>query len=670
MSTQAVRTWATRFDSFRHATKMQLPGVSDTRPDEVHLDAAIEWLCRSCDETPGDGSAATYNLVLGWEDPYPETTGYIVPTLYTYADRTDRPELADRATSMADWLLSTQLPCGGFPEGTGTGGDPNVFNTGQIVLGLTAAYRRTGEERFRDATRRACDWLVETQDPAGSWSQHDYRGTTHVYTTRVAWALLEAATIRSESQVAYMDAAAANLEWVRSHRRENGWFEHAGFDQGDTPYLHTIAYTIRGMLEASQHLGDDEMFEAARDSADTLLALQQSDGVLKGEYDADWSPGWYYCLPGNAQMGLVWIRLHQLTGAEEYLLAARNTAEFLKYRQPLTGPPQVRGGIPGSYPYLGRYIFFRYPNWGAKFFADLLLALNEETPPRTADGGHSGDAQGSGESVDSVCRVCLLVDGEYVQQWVAESIERMVTETNAELSLVVSNEDAGLLGTGTVRRGLKYPAYAGYWALSKLKSRAADSTAYDDAVHISEISGVSEASWIRTYPANVDGLWSELPDEVTETVSETSDVVVRRGFGLLRGEILTATEYGVLSYHHGDPREYRGGPAGFWEFMHDVPTAGMMVQTLQEDLDAGTVEAYDEVDISDCRSWGEVQERLYPNSTHLLAEAIENVQNPGIESLDIDEFGPVYHPPSAGELGSYLVKRVSENLSLPVTSRG
>lgn len=656
--------FSARLSSFAHATKMQPPGLADTGPDEAHLDAAMEWLHHSCDVSPASGSAATYNLLLGWEEPYPETTGYIVRTFYAYADRTVKRDAADRATTMAEWLLETQLPCGGFPDGTGTSGDPSVFNTGQIVLGLAAAYARTGDEAFAEAVVDACDWLCDIQDETGSWSQHDYRSETHVYTTRVAWALLEAAQVAPARAEGYTRAARRNLQWAVAHQRANGWFEKAAFERDERPFLHTIAYTIRGLLEGSRLLDDEELFRAANRAADALLDVQQSGGILKGEYDEDWAGSWYYCLPGNAQMGLVWARLHQLTGDEAYLLAARNTAEFLKRHQPLTGPQDVRGALPGSYPYFGRYVFLRYPNWGAKFLADLLLALDEiaadenaaadeapverPTPERPVQNGGTAD----------VCRVCLLVDGESIERWTAEAIERMLVETNAEISLVVVNEDAGLLGTENVKRGLKYPTYAAYWLASHVAGTLSDEASFDDSAPLSEVPGVADAEWVRTYPANVDGLWCQLPDEVVARISASADVVVRRGFGLLRGDVLTATAYGVLSYHHGDPREYRGGPAGFWEFMHDRSRAGVMVQTLRENLDAGAIQAYDDVDIADCDSWRAVRERLYTDSTHLLAEAVEAVQDPDSEPMRVEDPGPVYYPPSTTGLGRFAVKRV------------
>lgn len=67
------------------------------------------------------------------------------------------------------------------------------------------------------------------------------------------------------------------------------------------------------------------------------------------------------------------------------------------------------------------------------------------------------------------------------------------------------------------------------------------------------------------------------------------DVVIRFGFNILRGDILTSAKYGVWSYHHGDGDFYRGGPAHFWEIVERNPLSGVMLQVLTEELDAGTV---------------------------------------------------------------------------------
>jgi hypothetical protein len=78
------------------------------------------------------------------------------------------------------------------------------------------------------------------------------------------------------------------------------------------------------------------------------------------------------------------------------------------------------------------------------------------------------------------------------------------------------------------------------------------------------------------------------------------DFILRFGFGILKGAILQAARYGVWSYHHDDEMVYRGGPPGFWEWMHNDPRNGVILQRLTESLDRGYV----------------LQKRWYPTLLH------------------------------------------------------
>lgn len=348
-----------------------------------HLRAAVEWLAVSQRATGTEGSASAYNLVLGWGGPYPETTGYIVPTLYDYAAATGDEAASERAERMAEWLLTTQFDHGGFPAGDSpdTETEPSVFNTGQILFGLVRAYEETGDERYREAVRRAGEWLVEVQDEAGYWDRFDYHDTVHSYSSRVGWALVRASEVTGEA--AFREAASANLHWVARQARGDGWFDHCGFEPGQEPFLHTLAYTVRGLLEGGFALGDDELVAVATRSADALLTRQRRDGILRGQYDESMRPGDYYCLTGNAQMAVVWYRLFEETGAAKYREAGDETVAFLKTRQRMDGPAVVRGGLRGSSPVWGRYMYLRYPNWAAKFLVDALLLADRvaDRPP-------------------------------------------------------------------------------------------------------------------------------------------------------------------------------------------------------------------------------------------------------------------------------------------------
>jgi hypothetical protein len=350
------------------------------RPHEEHINAAIEWVYQSQDVVSG-GSAASYSLLTGWAGPYPETTGYIIPTLYDYGQYADSQEARTRAEQMARWLLGVQFEDGAFPEGVDpkAGADPSVFNTGQILLGLTRAYKETNDPAFRRAASDAADWLVAVQHPDGYWDEHDYRGERHVYCSRVAWSLLEASDVCPNGD--YVDDAKSHLEWVLSKQSADGWFENAGFSPDEAPYLHTIAYTVRGLLESGLSLGDDRYVAAAETTAAKLNALRRSESSLKATYDCSWKGPDYRCLTGEAQMAIVWSRLASVRGEETYRQSVEATLDGLKRQQVIGGgSANISGGIKGSRPIWRRYMRFRYPNWAAKFFIDALLcAGNRET---------------------------------------------------------------------------------------------------------------------------------------------------------------------------------------------------------------------------------------------------------------------------------------------------
>ena len=87
--------------------------------------------------------------------PYPEVTGYFVPTLYNWGEQ----ELARTCTR---WLLSIQLPDGAFPAPDGV---PYTFDTGQVMRGLCAALKDMDD--IEAPLRRACDWVVKQVAPDG-----------------------------------------------------------------------------------------------------------------------------------------------------------------------------------------------------------------------------------------------------------------------------------------------------------------------------------------------------------------------------------------------------------------------------------------------------------------------------------------------------------------------
>jgi methionyl-tRNA formyltransferase len=139
-----------------------------------------------------------------------------------------------------------------------------------------------------------------------------------------------------------------------------------------------------------------------------------------------------------------------------------------------------------------------------------------------------------------------------------------------------------------------------------------------------------------------------LADTVINKITQESDVVVQCGMGILTGDILKAPTYGVVSYHHGDIREYRGGPPGFWEFLHGEDQFGITVQRLTEELDGGDVLLIEQVDIEQAGSWPAVRQRLVDASPPLLVRALQRLADDEFSPKPPDKLGPIYRAQERG----------------------
>jgi hypothetical protein len=116
------------------------------------------------------------------------------------------------------------------------------------------------------------------------------------------------------------------------------------------------------------------------------------------------------------------------------------------------------------------------------------------------------------------------------------------------------------------------------------------SKARPDALAATNLSSFLEG--VPCLPAHPQrtGSTDRIPEEELAAIrGQKLDVLFRFGFGILRGPILEAARYGVWSFHHGDNRAYRGGPALFWEIHEGNPVSGTMLQILTEELDGGRV---------------------------------------------------------------------------------
>ena len=351
-------------------------------PDENDLDLdrhreeAMGWLQRAQDA--GTDRGVSYGVLFGadFEASYPETTGYICQTFLEQEELTGDPDLLERAIQMGDWEIAIQLP-----EGAVMGGKlnrnptPAVFNTGMVLLGWSALIRRTGEQRFKLAARRAADWLVSIQEANGDWvlghSQFSKPGAT-LYNVKAAWGLSEAGDVLEDE--CYVSSAIRNAEYCLSRQHPNGWLPDCCLVDANAPLLHTLAYSMQGLLGIGCLTGRQDLIDGARLLADAQIKTMRADGFLPGRQREDFSAAAdWCCLTGSAQTSTVWSELYRLTGDEKYRSAVHKVNRYLMARHDIRNPDlRLRGGLPGSWPVWGDYGRLRILNWATKFLVDAL----------------------------------------------------------------------------------------------------------------------------------------------------------------------------------------------------------------------------------------------------------------------------------------------------------
>ena len=374
--------------SVRRILRDTLGRLEPIEPDGRHLEEAMRWLCRAHDASGGGVSAGYHPPDGGWLPPYPETTGYIIPTFLRFGEESGHQDYLDRAHRMGDWEIDLQLADGSVRGGIGVNEQPVVFNAGQVILGWVALYHHSQSSRYLDAAIRAAAWLVSVQDGDGGWRTGTFRNSARAYHTRVAWPLLNLYRITNDETL--LEAGRWNVLWALSGAHENGWLEHMAFVDGEPVLSHTIAYTYRGLLESAMHLPDQrtQVLEVVHRAMGELLMRYErrknSPGDVPKPLAANIDESWrftsaYSCPTGTAQTAIIWLKLYSLEGDARFLNGALRMLDQLKSIQSLdSGNPAIRGAIAGAYPCWGKYNPYSYPNWAAKFFADALM-LQEQT---------------------------------------------------------------------------------------------------------------------------------------------------------------------------------------------------------------------------------------------------------------------------------------------------
>lgn len=348
---------------------------------EQEINTTANWLVRSI--TMSGGSRASYTPFIGWSGEYPETSGYIMPTLYKTAELTGDQKYFKATKVLMDWLLSIQNEQGYWLSGHEKSKNriPSVFNTAQILLGLSSMFHYTGDESLLDPICNSGRWLSSLVDLNGIFTAGSYQGSYNPsYYTRVAWPMLEAGFILDDKRI--IDKATKVLSRINNLRNSSGYVDKSEFIEGQSAFTHTIAYTLRGFIESARILNSNDYDITIDKMINKLYVFTgKNRGALPGEFNSNFEPtSNYVCLTGNAQVAICMFHMYEKCGDLRLVDCAVKLIDTIQNKKSKIIQrmlPNTRGAIAGSSPFLGRYMRGRFPNWAAKFYLDALLLKND-----------------------------------------------------------------------------------------------------------------------------------------------------------------------------------------------------------------------------------------------------------------------------------------------------
>lgn len=185
-------------------------------------------------------------------------------------------------------------------------------------------------------------------------------------------------------------------------------------------------------------------------------------------------------------------------------------------------------------------------------------------------------------------RIGILLDGFSAPAWAYSMIEKINKSNYAEIVVIVKKKGTQQQNESFLTRISKNFRHLSYIAYRKLEDKTFKPSPF-------AFTKKDLDTLLAQIPVlEVSPVEKKFSDIIEQTDLEkirpyNIDVFIRFGFRILRGDILKLAKYGIWSYHHGDNRVNRGGPAGVWESIEGWNETGCILQVLTENLDGGEV---------------------------------------------------------------------------------
>lgn len=310
------------------------------RPNYIDIyNKAIKWIKNNTIE----GKGIINNTKL--KKPYPEVTGYFIPTLIQWGYK-------DMAVSYAQWLCTIQKSNGAWYDTEDIAA--YIFDTAQILKGLCSVYKYyPNKEELKNATIKGCEWILSNMTEEGQLKSNienawgDGKTFSELIHTYCLSPLVSAAELYDRPDFEFK--AKKILHYYTINYRDD--VLNFGL------LSHFYAYIMEAMLD----MGENKLVKNAMDN---IAQIQKENGAVPAYNNVEW-----VCSTGLFQLSIVWFRLGDFekgNKAFEYACKLQNES----------------GGWYGSYlsennnNETNTYFPDAEISWAVKYFLDALYYRN------------------------------------------------------------------------------------------------------------------------------------------------------------------------------------------------------------------------------------------------------------------------------------------------------
>ncbi len=242
--------------------------------------------------------------------------------------------------------------------------------------------------------------------------------------------------------------------------------------------------------------------------------------------------------------------------------------------------------------------------------------------------------------------------GETLDPYQINTIELILQNPAFNIKLAVINDYSDKTGKDFIKRKLKKSRKA-YFLFQKAQELKPDSlSSYPSREFFRELDIDILTTPNPGSPENVSVIQSYLPEVL----------ILLGGFDRVNKALLELTRYGVLSFHFGDLRKYRGEPPAFWELYNGKNEMLVTVQKLTERYRCGMPVLEKKIEITFDDDLKSLREKAFTASEKMMVAALNKIQEKDFIPENIKLYGRIYHIPTLKEYSTLAYRLASRKL--------